>query len=48
MKTAPGRRAFEDLYKTRPLRNCFLVADIDKCPFPPSPREKEGRGREAV
>jgi hypothetical protein len=40
--------AFEDLYKTGPLRNCFLVADIDKCPFPPSPREKEGRGREAV
>jgi hypothetical protein len=39
-------QAFEDLYKTGPLRNCFLVVDIDNCAYPPSPRAKDGRAKE--
>jgi hypothetical protein len=41
-------KAFELLYKTGPLRNCFLVVDIDACAFPPAPWQSEGRAREAT
>lgn len=41
-------QAFEDLYKTGPIANCFLVSDIDKCAWPPSPRAKDNRGKEAA
>ncbi|CAN7346751.1 TniB family NTP-binding protein [Phyllobacterium sp. LjRoot231] len=30
--------AFERLYQTGDAGNCFLVADIDRCPAPPDPR----------
>jgi hypothetical protein len=42
-------QAFETIYGTGPDRNCFLVADIDACQFPPgSEGQKKSRSREAV
>lgn len=41
--------AFETIYRTGPDRNCFLVSDIDACPFPPGPEnETKSRSRKAA
>lgn len=42
-------QAFETIYGTGPDRNCFLVADINACPFPPGPEDHEkSRSRKAA
>jgi hypothetical protein len=42
-------QAFETIYRTGPDRNCFLVPDIDACPFPPGPEDEEkSRSRKAA
>ena len=42
-------QAFETIYRTGPDRNCFLVADVDECPYPPGPGDSEkSRSRKAA